>query len=483
MMYNCSRCGYESDKKSHLKRHLQRKRACLPKLEDIEIDEIYKENFGNDLTNFYKNKTTFLTKDLKDNQCSFCGKTFYDKSTTRRHMKNNCKENPSIKYKESQNNIESKSNTVTMEKLINTVMKKLKITDIDTEIEPICPVNEETLEGDSKFTSIPKCKETENETKEIDVKETAIKDYIDGNRNKLDCCINENCDKMGKYNIFNEIYGLYCANHAYPNMINVITGKCHDNYCGVGAYFNYHDETKGIYCDTHKKENMVNVLVKKCIEEGCIKIPLYNYKEEITPIYCTDHKIAEMVDVKNKNKYCQNCIDWPDPRYASRKYNNYCARCFQQLFPTDALTLAMRSKTKEIAVRDFINTKFVKFQHDIPLYTGDCNCIHRRRIDHRRIIDNTILAIETDENQHKYYNKHDEEIRYDDLYMVHSGKWIFIRFNPDKYANSKGQNKNTKMENRLKMLESEIRHQMSRIVNEENTELVEIIYLYYDGYE
>ena len=41
-----------------------------------------------------------------------------------------------------------------------------------------------------------------------------------------------------------------------------------------------------------------------------------------------------------------------------------------------------------------------------------------------------LLCVETDEK--------DEEIRYDDLYMLHSGKFIFIRFNPDKYINKNG---------------------------------------------
>ena len=84
-------------------------------------------------------------------------------------------------------------------------------------------------------------------------------------------------------------------------------------------------------------------------------------------------------------------------------------------------------------VRDFINTFYNGFQHDKSLSTGHCNCNHRRRIDHRKLIGNTLLVIETDENQHKSYDKMDEEIRHDDLYMAFSGKWIYIRFNPDKY--------------------------------------------------
>ncbi len=37
--------------------------------------------------------------------------------------------------------------------------------------------------------------------------------------------------------------------------------------------------------------------------------------------------------------------------------------------------------------------------------------------------------METDEFGHRGYDPKDEEIRYDDVYMIHSGKWIFIRFN------------------------------------------------------
>ena len=44
MNYNCPRCGYETMKKTHFKRHLQRKRICLVKLEDIDIDVIYKDS-------------------------------------------------------------------------------------------------------------------------------------------------------------------------------------------------------------------------------------------------------------------------------------------------------------------------------------------------------------------------------------------------------------------------------------------------------
>uniref|UniRef100_A0A6C0LB47 Uncharacterized protein n=1 Tax=viral metagenome TaxID=1070528 RepID=A0A6C0LB47_9ZZZZ len=55
--------------------------------------------------------------------------------------------------------------------------------------------------------------------------------------------------------------------------------------------------------------------------------------------------------------------------------------------------------------------------------------------------------------------------------MIHSGKWIFIRFNPD--------GKGVDIEDKLKTLIDTIEEQIMRIHREENTELLEIIKLYY----
>ncbi len=123
-------------------------------------------------------------------------------------------------------------------------------------------------------------------------------------------------------------------------------------------------------------------------------------------------------------------------------------------------------------VRNKINKHFVGFIHDISLYTGNCDCTHRRRIDHRKLIGNTILAIETDEFAHRSYDKTDEEIRYDDLYMIHSGKWIFIRFNPDDNRDK------TDIVDKLDKLIETMEECIYRIEQEENTELIEIIKLY-----
>ena len=122
-------------------------------------------------------------------------------------------------------------------------------------------------------------------------------------------------------------------------------------------------------------------------------------------------------------------------------------------------------------MRNAINERFEGFVHDQPLYTTQCNCAHRRRVDHRKLIGNTIIAIETDEFGHRGYDAEDEQLRYDDLFMMHSGKWIFIRFNPDGGKVDFGD----KIDALLETLEEQI----ERVENETNEELVEILYLFY----
>ena len=241
------------------------------------------------------------------------------------------------------------------------------------------------------------------------------------------------------------------------------------NQASYGEFF-----SKPIRCKDHKCDYKLVSMI--CIHEGCKVRPVYNTEGETKALYCLIHKLEGMVDVKHntcKAGFCKGTR-------ANIKYKGYCTHCYQNLFPKDPLTLQIRSKTKEIAVRDFINYNFEGFQHDKPLWTGNCDCTHKRRIDHRKLIGNTLLCIETDENQHKNYDGKDEEIRYDDLFMLHGGKFIYIRFNPDKFKDKNGKSINPMLYTRLPILQEEIKKQIRRIETEKNIELLEIIKLYYN---
>jgi hypothetical protein len=289
------------------------------------------------------------------------------------------------------------------------------------------------------------------------------------------------CDKVQpSFNYPGQTIGIYCVECCEPGMINVRCKLCD---CGKSQpSFNYPGQRPAICCVSCKKENMIDVHNGLC---KCEKArPSFNFIDQTKPICCVSCKQEGMVSIKNR--ICMgiivNGVTEPCPyRTGVRndKYKGYCAECFRRNFPVDPLTLQIRKKTKEIAVRDFINANFEGFQHDKVLQTGHCDCSIKRRIDHRKLINGTLLVIETDENQHKSYNQMNEETRYDDLYMAFSGKWVYIRFNPDKYIN-KGITKNPMMETRFKKLKIEIEKQITRIEKGENTELVERIYMFYD---
>lgn len=323
-----------------------------------------------------------------------------------------------------------------------------------------------------------------------------------------------NCKKQPTFNYEGEVKAIYCSHHKKDKMIDIINKMCQHINCKIHPTFNYEGQHKAIYCVEHKKDNMVNVNSKKCQYLNCKKIPTFNFENKNYELYCSEHKKDGMVDVKHKKCIYENCKIRPTFNYQNEnlaiycfkhklknmidvkhkkckseiclgtrgnpKYKGYCSYCYQHLFPNDPLTLQIRCKTKEIAVRDFINLNFEGFQHDKPLWTGNCDCTHRRKIDHRKLFGNTLLCIETDEDQHKGYDKEDEEIRYDDLYMLHGGKIIFIRFNPDKFKDKTGKSVNPMLYTRLPALKEEIKKQITRIKNEENKELLEIIKLYYD---
>ena len=265
------------------------------------------------------------------------------------------------------------------------------------------------------------------------------------------------------------------------NMINVIDKKCQ---CGKSqANFGLESTMKYVCCINCRTPEMIDVRNwnKMCIV--CKKTRAsYNIEGSIKAEFCQACKSDIMINVNDTQ-----CIGiegkCPIGQYANVKCDGYCSSCFTHKFPNDSRVLSMGKKTKEIAVRDFINKNFKGFIHDKVLWTGHCDCTIRRRIDHRKLIGNTLLAIETDENQHKSYIKMDEDTRYDDLYMAYAGKWIYIRFNPDSFKNADNISKNPNMEKRLEILKQEIEKQIKRIENETNTELVERVYLFYDGYD
>ena len=170
-----------------------------------------------------------------------------------------------------------------------------------------------------------------------------------------------------------------------------------------------------------------------------------------------------------KNRGCVSCRDWPDWREGWKHYDGHCYRCFSHKFPGHA---KVHTKQRvEYEVRAFINAHFQDFVHDQKLPTAHCNCNHRRRIDHRRVVGNTLLCIETDEHHHRNYDPSDEDSRYHDVLVAWGGKLCFVRINPD--------GKGPAIEERLERLHAEITRHIGRLERGENSSYLEVWHLYY----
>jgi hypothetical protein len=181
-------------------------------------------------------------------------------------------------------------------------------------------------------------------------------------------------------------------------------------------------------------------------------------------------KIKEYAKVHRLRKYgCVTCKTWPDWRVGRPHYDGMCYRCFCEKFPTHE---KVRTKVRvELQVRAFIDSNFAEFVHDKPMHTAHCDCNHRRRVDHRRLVGNTLLCIETDEHHHRGYDKDDEQARYHDVLCVWGGKLCFVRFNPD--------GRGPPLEEWLERLRAEVTRHVGRLERCENTAFLEVHHLYY----
>jgi len=266
------------------------------------------------------------------------------------------------------------------------------------------------------------------------------------------------------------------------NMVNIKDKKCKCNKSQ--PTFGLKDDKKATCCALCKTEGMVNIKAKMCT---CGKSqPVFGLRTDKKATCCATCKKEEMIDILSQK--CRGLINYLgkgnfDCPYESRckaKYSNYCTKCFEHNFPDDPRTAMIHKKTQEQAVKEFLAKEFFQFIHDTTLWTGQRDCTCRRRIDFRWLIGNTLLCVEVDERQHKSRDQNDEDLRYDDLMMLHGGKFIFIRYNPDVYIDKNGKRKNPEIATRLASLKTSILHSIQRIQEEKNTELLEIQSLFFD---
>jgi hypothetical protein len=334
-------------------------------------------------------------------------------------------------------------------------------------------------------------------------------------------CCEGDCKKQSNYNFEGNKNALYCNSHKQEGMVDIKNKRCCEEGCKTRPYYNFEGNKNALYCNSHKQEGMIDVKHETCCEEGCKTLPTYNFEGK-TPLYCNSHKKEGMIDVKHERCCEGHCKTLPTynfegkkPLYCnshkqegminviskrcktylcdirpSKKYRNYCLRCFMYTFPEEPIT--RNYKTKEFAVVEYVKQKHSEYNWiSDKIISGGCS---RRRPDLLLELEEQIIIIEIDENQHIDYDCSCENKRIMELSEdVGHKSIIFIRFNPDEYKNNNEnitscwgtngnglcvikKNKVKEWQERLDMLSSNIYYW----INNNTNKTVEIIQLFYD---
>jgi hypothetical protein len=235
------------------------------------------------------------------------------------------------------------------------------------------------------------------------------------------------------------------------------------------AYKNQNKERKRVSDKAYQNQNKEYLKAEKKAyyekNQGYLKAEAKAYYEKNAA------RIYASKGARNLRNYgCIECREWPvDQQVGLPHYDGYCFRCFCHEFPHDE-RVKNRGRV-ELRVRAYLNSHFSGFIHNHQMPTAHCVCDHRRRIDHRREVGNTLLCIETDEHHHRNYDKDDEDARYHDVLVAWGGKLVFIRINPD--------GKGPPLEERLERLHAEITRHIGRLERGENSAFLEVWHLYY----
>jgi hypothetical protein len=149
-----------------------------------------------------------------------------------------------------------------------------------------------------------------------------------------------------------------------------------------------------------------------------------------------DHVIPDQDCSECTRKRGRVCIYHPTSwcgNFASKKYNNYCAFCFQNLFPDTELCRNIR--TKELAMVAFVTEMFPYYEWRKNRRIPDG--ISQRRPDMYCDFEDFVLLIECDECKHKGYSCEHKRI----MQLMQDAKMrpiVIIRLNPDAYVDSNG---------------------------------------------
>ena len=222
----------------------------------------------------------------------------------------------------------------------------------------------------------------------------------------------------------------------------------------------FHKLPLSVYAEREK-------LVMAYVDSKIMHCPTLSQKEYLVgkrDMSCSCGKLKIVCRIHGGSALCIACNDV----CFQQDLELHCAKCFVEKYPADPRSkCAVAYQRWEIRVREAIDAAFDGFVHNKGMHNQT-----ELRIDHRLLIDNTILAVETDEFAHVSYDMYKEEARYNEFLTRTPYKFVFIRFNPD--TNKECRDAKTTFEYKLGILMQTITNQLDRIRKGHNVKRLEI---------
>lgn len=219
----------------------------------------------------------------------------------------------------------------------------------------------------------------------------------------------------------------YCDKHKKEGMVEVLKKieppKCKAENCKATPLYNIKGE-KAKYCNQHRTKEMINVVSKRCLEENCNKFPSFDIEGGYGK-YCSLHKKEGMINVRrtiNKKKEDEQCIACNLLMKVNKA--GYCEYCNPQN--------ARKFLVKQTALFEYLDARGLEgFQSDSIIENGKFG---KERPDRIYKLEDKIIVLECDENQHKARMKECEETRMLNIGQCFNGLPVyFVRWNPDNY--------------------------------------------------
>lgn len=123
-------------------------------------------------------------------------------------------------------------------------------------------------------------------------------------------CGIQGCNKIRSYGVPGTNAPLYCAEHALPNMKNVITKKrfcIHEQGCGKGRRYGV-PGGKAEFCAEHAPEGMVLVSPTVCDEAGCYTTASF-FSEDRKIKFCAKHGASKGLVSANVIRRRKTCAE------------------------------------------------------------------------------------------------------------------------------------------------------------------------------